>query len=117
LNKAWRCIKRDGALIKKNLMFWKDKQNPALDKDGRVVNWDNPNAPIFPNYCDVLIIGGGAIGSSIAYWCKHTGKGSLRVVVVEKDPTVRLKIYYLLMNTILLNKFYLLRLHLNYSDF
>ncbi|XP_011506222.1 PREDICTED: FAD-dependent oxidoreductase domain-containing protein 1-like [Ceratosolen solmsi marchali] len=89
MTKIRQCLQRDAALIKNNLTFWKDKPNPALDKDGRVINWDNPNAPIFPNYCDILIIGGGAIGSSIAYWCKRLGKASLRVAVVEKDPTYK----------------------------
>lgn len=43
---------------------------------------------IIPEQCDVLIIGGGAIGSSIAYWLKDTvHKEEFRVVVVEKDPT------------------------------
>ncbi|CAL1675072.1 unnamed protein product [Lasius platythorax] len=43
---------------------------------------------IIPEQCDVLIIGGGAIGSSIAYWLKETvHKEEFRVVVVEKDPT------------------------------
>lgn len=41
----------------------------------------------FDSYCDVLIIGGGAIGSSIAYWLKKKAQKGLHVVVVEKDQT------------------------------
>jgi len=38
----------------------------------------------------VLIIGGGAIGSSIAYWLKQkVHREEFSVVVVEKDPSVR----------------------------
>lgn len=42
----------------------------------------------FPTHCDVLIIGGGGIGSSIAYWLKQKARDGLNVVVVEKDIKV-----------------------------
>lgn len=41
----------------------------------------------FQTHCDVLIIGGGAIGASIAYWIKKKAHDGLNVVVLEKDPT------------------------------
>lgn len=43
-----------------------------------------------PGHCDVLIIGGGCMGSSIAYWLKQRALEGLKIVVVEKDPTVML---------------------------
>ncbi|CAH1962340.1 unnamed protein product [Acanthoscelides obtectus] len=44
----------------------------------------------FPRFCDVVIIGGGAMGSSIAYWLKEkTGVDGIRVVVVEEDNTYK----------------------------
>lgn len=47
----------------------------------------NPNLP--PERADIVIVGGGVMGWSIAYWLKKKEKrqGGLRVVVVEKDPT------------------------------
>ncbi|XP_076066894.1 FAD-dependent oxidoreductase domain-containing protein 1-like [Oratosquilla oratoria] len=48
---------------------------------------DATPAKIFSEHCDVLIIGGGAIGSSIAYHLKERALGGLHIVVIEKDPT------------------------------
>lgn len=47
----------------------------------------------FQTHCDVLIIGGGGIGSSIAYWLKKRAFSGLNVVVLEKDPTVATVIF------------------------
>lgn len=41
-----------------------------------------------PTHCDILIIGGGIIGSSIAYWLKQRTLSGLHVVVLEKDCSV-----------------------------
>lgn len=46
------------------------------------------SATEFQSHCDVLIIGGGGVGSSIAYWLKKRAFSGLNVVVLEKDPTV-----------------------------
>lgn len=41
-----------------------------------------------PSNCDIAIIGGGAVGSSIAYWLKERVGDDLKVVVIEKDRCV-----------------------------
>lgn len=47
----------------------------------------NPNLP--PETTDIMIIGGGVMGWSIAYWIKQKEMrtGAVRVLVVERDPT------------------------------
>ena len=46
------------------------------------------NNMYFPRYCDIVIIGGGIMGCSIAYWLKQRGHDNgLRVIVVERDPS------------------------------
>lgn len=48
-----------------------------------------------PTHTDVLIVGGGAMGSSIAYWLKEkTNFDSFNLVVLEKDLTVSFNIYF-----------------------
>ncbi|XP_005181588.2 FAD-dependent oxidoreductase domain-containing protein 1 [Musca domestica] len=42
---------------------------------------------IFQTHCDVLVIGGGGVGSSVAYWLKQRARDGLNVVVVERDST------------------------------
>uniref|UniRef100_A0A3Q1EFR3 FAD-dependent oxidoreductase domain-containing protein 1 n=1 Tax=Acanthochromis polyacanthus TaxID=80966 RepID=A0A3Q1EFR3_9TELE len=50
----------------------------------------NPNLP--PERADIVIVGGGVLGWSIAYWLKQKEmvRGGVRVLVVEKDPTEHL---------------------------
>uniref|UniRef100_A0A8C8SQA3 FAD-dependent oxidoreductase domain-containing protein 1 n=1 Tax=Pelusios castaneus TaxID=367368 RepID=A0A8C8SQA3_9SAUR len=42
-----------------------------------------------PEHADVVIVGGGVMGWSVAYWLKalETQRNALRVIVVERDPT------------------------------
>lgn len=42
---------------------------------------------IFPEHSDIAIIGGGAMGSSIAYWLKQRAPNALTITVIEKDPS------------------------------
>lgn len=46
-----------------------------------------PVEAIWPSQCDVLVVGGGAVGSSVAYHLKEHGRDGLSVVVVEEDPS------------------------------
>ena len=44
----------------------------------------------WPRSCDVLVVGGGAVGSSSAYHLKQRAGKDLSVVVLEQDSTVRM---------------------------
>jgi len=49
--------------------------------------YGNTDLENFPTHTDVVVIGGGVMGSSIAYWLKDMSSGVLDVAVIEKDPT------------------------------
>lgn len=51
--------------------------------------YDTKHLP--PEHSDVVIVGGGVIGLSVAFWLKTLEKrrGAIRVLVVERDQTVR----------------------------
>ncbi|XP_076161419.1 FAD-dependent oxidoreductase domain-containing protein 1 [Ptiloglossa arizonensis] len=67
--------------IKNSLASWK---NDEINDDS--VPWIN-EPPIISQYCDIVIIGGGVMGSSIAYWLKKRIYNDSRIIVIEKDPT------------------------------
>ncbi|XP_070621230.1 FAD-dependent oxidoreductase domain-containing protein 1 [Erythrolamprus reginae] len=48
-----------------------------------------PTRHLPPEHCDVVIVGGGIIGWSIAYWLKikETRRNAMRVIVIERDDT------------------------------
>ncbi|KAF6214497.1 hypothetical protein GE061_009240 [Apolygus lucorum] len=73
-------LSRSAGIILSDLSEIKDK---ALGKKSLTYRKE-----IFPHHCDILIIGGGVMGFSIAYWLQQRALEHLRIVVVEQDPTV-----------------------------
>lgn len=51
--------------------------------------YDTSHLP--PEQSDVVIVGGGILGLSVAFWLKklESRRGAIRVLVVEQDHTVR----------------------------
>ncbi|XP_023239147.1 FAD-dependent oxidoreductase domain-containing protein 1-like [Centruroides sculpturatus] len=68
----------------------KNKDSPFYFEGQNVFNYKK--VPI-PKASDIVIIGGGIYGSSIAYWLKERAPDSFSVMVIEKDPTVRIIMY------------------------
>ncbi|XP_043603959.1 FAD-dependent oxidoreductase domain-containing protein 1 isoform X1 [Bombus pyrosoma] len=57
------------------------------DVDDILVEWMGRPQTV-PKVCDVVIIGGGIMGSSIAYWLRNrVYSDHFKVVVIERDPT------------------------------
>lgn len=46
---------------------------------------------IFPKTVDIAIVGGGVIGSSIAYWIQNKCRDGISIAVIEKDLSVNKK--------------------------
>lgn len=86
-----RILKDDVKSLKKYIPLMNEKsvsENVAMFKHTLFGGGDGyPEDQIFPSHCDVLIIGGGAIGSSIAYFLKDRAREGLRIAVLEKDST------------------------------
>lgn len=55
--------------------------------------WEEPydTSHLPPKQSDVVIVGGGILGLSVAFWLKklENRRGAIRVLVVEQDHTVR----------------------------
>lgn len=48
--------------------------------------FDEPE--VIPKETDIVIIGGGALGMSAAYWLKQCNPEGFTVTLIERDPTV-----------------------------
>ncbi|XP_059059425.1 FAD-dependent oxidoreductase domain-containing protein 1-like [Achroia grisella] len=71
------------------------KDNPFV-KTWKVIAKDAPEflginkkKPVYPEHVDIVIIGGGFIGSATAYWLKRRAADGLSIVVLEKDITYK----------------------------
>ncbi|KAI5705044.1 hypothetical protein M8J75_011372 [Diaphorina citri] len=72
-------IKRAMRILKLDFQkLWRNVQDPESRYQGNT---------LFPTHVDILIIGGGAIGSSIAYFIKEKVLDGCRVAVVDRDFT------------------------------
>lgn len=89
LRRTFNLIGRDFKSIKEYFKSSSSKLEESTVPDEEANEEDNQPITEFQTHCDVLIIGGGAIGSSISYWLKEKARRGLNVVVVEKDPTYR----------------------------
>nr|XP_006642321.2 PREDICTED: FAD-dependent oxidoreductase domain-containing protein 1-like [Lepisosteus oculatus] len=73
--------------LEAQLKAFREKAAAVLPTSGWTPPEINPDPP--PERADVVIVGGGVVGWSVAYWLKRKQKFPERfeVVVVEKDPT------------------------------
>lgn len=76
-------ISRCGKVLKNDMKFVGHKIKKFIGFEDEMSH--DLRAQFFPTHTDVLIIGGGAMGSSIAYWLKQRAPHGMHVTVVEKD--------------------------------
>lgn len=65
----------------------RNKQATSVADSDTIDDFISDPRDAFQSHCDILVIGGGAMGSSVAYWLKKKAREGLNVVVIEKDPT------------------------------
>ncbi|XP_044750384.1 FAD-dependent oxidoreductase domain-containing protein 1 isoform X2 [Coccinella septempunctata] len=82
-----------------NILYKKKRINPILrtwnvlkgDFQNMAPNFQDNELRVlnsFPSHTDILVIGGGIMGTSVAYWLREkSGVRGVNVTVVEKDPT------------------------------
>ena len=92
VDRTLRILKDDMTKVKKAITP-KFLQRKSTDEPIDIKKLDNflenrDRSDIFQSHCDIVVIGGGGVGSSIAYWLKKKAREGLNVVVVEKDSTV-----------------------------
>lgn len=92
-------FKRTGRILKNDLVRAKNWVEDLFHDDSKAKKYTMPldkidafienreDIRLFQTHCDVLIIGGGGMGSAIAYYLKQKAQHGLNVVVLEKDPT------------------------------
>lgn len=107
LNRTVRMLKNDMKKIRNFILPPTEKKiiKPAEELDIRDFANRQSETTEFQTNCDVLIIGGGGVGTSIAYWLKKRAFGGLNVVVLEKDPTVNIYMSLFLCVSLLKVKF------------
>jgi FAD-dependent oxidoreductase domain-containing protein 1 len=87
-------LQRAGNWVKDKIDFYRNI-NPKQKRHSVPINaidhfiQNRESTTLFQSHCDILILGGGGIGTSIAYWLKSRANEALNVVVVEKDPTYK----------------------------
>uniref|UniRef100_A0A8C0H7U2 FAD-dependent oxidoreductase domain-containing protein 1 n=1 Tax=Chelonoidis abingdonii TaxID=106734 RepID=A0A8C0H7U2_CHEAB len=78
---------REGGDLEKEVVKFRKKLKESLPGS----DWDplGTTKGLPPEQADVVIVGGGVMGWSVAYWLKalEPRRDALRVVVIEKDPT------------------------------
>ncbi|KAL3870193.1 hypothetical protein ACJMK2_038274 [Sinanodonta woodiana] len=97
----FRCFNKRGLLWKQSPRYLTEDEKRDLPAIGRYRSpWKmfkkemkdyvegniTPVEPEIPLETDALIIGGGAIGSSVAFWLKQRNPKGFTVTVIERDP-------------------------------
>lgn len=92
--KTWKRLYRSAKVPFSYRSYSKDNKNPfkrtwsILSKEVPVFLGLNKKEVVYPEHADVVIIGGGFIGTAVAYWLKVKAGEGLAVVVIENDPLV-----------------------------
>lgn len=70
-----------------------DSSSSQLNEPNSFSSVSAQSERIFPSHCDILIVGGGIMGTSIAYHLKERALQGLNIVVVEQDNAVSFSVF------------------------
>lgn len=83
IKRTLKLLRNDMRKVKTFFTPFFEKRHEDVEKN--VESSNRMDDKEFQTHCDVLIIGGGGVGSAAAYWLKKKARQGLNVVVIEKD--------------------------------
>lgn len=100
IKRTFKILKNDVGKMKSFFQTSSSAESAGNDESRKNIKYAQHSDELFQTHCDILVIGGGGVGASVAFWLKQKAREGLNVVVVERDSAVSelLFIYFSLLS-------------------